>query len=66
MYRFIKPVAVAVADYVVGVERDYNKAVILEYSRMNDTREIETDKYIVTIYYTRGYSERLKIKRKDA
>lgn len=66
MYRFIKPVAVAVADYVAGIERDYNKAVIIEYSRMNDTRKVETDKYIVTIYYTCGYSEKLKIKRKDA
>ena len=64
VYRFRKPMEEAIKDYLAGIERDYNKSVIIENLRINDIGSIETEKHKITVCYCAGNKIRLIIKEK--
>lgn len=64
IYKFSKPMEEAVKDYLQGIEKAYNKAVIIENMM---TCKLETDNYIIRLYVSIGNTKQtLKITEREA
>ena len=63
IFRFIKPWEEACKDYLQGIDRAENRAVIIENLRLCDGR-IESNSYKVRLYYSGSY-EKIRITRKE-
>lgn len=63
VFRFIKPWEEACKDYLQGIDRDYNRLVLLEHLR-NQNGKLESDIFKVRLYYI-GSREKIRITRKE-
>lgn len=64
IYVFKKPREEACKDYLQGIDRDYNRLVLLEHLR-NHGGKLENDSYKITLFYSVGSYEKIKITRKE-